>query len=98
MLDTMPIITLEISRMKYGIQHALSQHHFQISEEIKNAVDRFCEPENINRIIQAQASATLEQVIKEEIDNFFRRGDGRTAITEAVKSTLRKNLMLDSED
>lgn len=91
MLD-MPIITLEVSRMKYGIQHALSQHHFQVSEEIKNAVDRFCEPENINRIIQTQASAILEKVIKEEIDNFFRTGDGRAVIAEAVQTSLSKNL------
>lgn len=97
MLD-MPIITLEVSRMKYGIQHALSQHHFQISEEIKNAVDRFCEPENINRIIQTQASTTLEKVIKEEIDHFFRTGDGRAVIAEAVKASLSKNLQTWDDD
>lgn len=85
---TMPIIRLEVESMRYTIVTALTQYQAQLDSDIKKAVDLYCTPENIQKVIQDVTFSTLNYVIKEEVEKFFRYGEGRTVIAESVKETL----------
>jgi hypothetical protein len=88
-MDSIPLIRLEIERMKYGITTALTQHQLLLDQEFQQAVEKFCTPENISRIVKSQVDITLEQVIREEVVTYFKVGPGREAITEAVEEKLK---------
>lgn len=89
MPDGIPVIRLTVEGMKHQIMHALMEHELALSNEIQRAVEAFCQPENIQAVINREVNAVVSSVIREEIDRFYRRGDGRAVIRTAVEERLR---------
>lgn len=87
-VSEMPVIRLEIDRMKFAIMRALSTHMAQIDSDITKAVEQYCTSENIKRVIAKQTEEEINRAIKEETERFFRYGAGRHAIAEAVTKAL----------
>ena len=80
-----PIIRLEVERMKHSILTALSEHSAQLDESIQAAVEAYCTPENINAVVRKTAMEALDAAVKEEVRNFFQWSKpGRQAVREAV--------------
>jgi hypothetical protein len=90
MMNNIPIIRLEIEHMKHAMLHAFADYQIHIDETLRNAVEAFCQPDNIERIVTKQVSDSLEQAIRDEVDNFFRWGKGRAAIKAAVLARLEQ--------
>ena len=86
----LPIIQLSVESMKHTVSVALMQHQAQMDSDIQAAVERYCTPENIGRVIQRAATSALEGAIKAEVDAFFRYGAGRQAVAAAVKESILK--------
>ena len=79
-----PIIRMEVESMKHTICTALTQYEAQLSEEIQAAVEEYCKPENIDKVISSAVRETLSGVLRQEVEDFFRKGDGRDMVREAV--------------
>lgn len=91
-LDTpLPIIRLEVSAMKYQLQTVLHEFSAQMDTDLQNAVDKFCTPENITKIIEEEAERLFNSILREEMTNWFRYGGGQKAIREAIEEKLGKN-------
>lgn len=87
----LPIIRLEVEGMKYAICTALTEHAAQMDADIKAAVELYCTPENIKKIVTDSATRILDATIREEVEKFFRyNGEGRKAVAEAVKECILK--------
>lgn len=87
-MDTIPIIRLEVNRMRHALQVALLEHSATMDADMQHAIEQFCTPENIHQVIHETASKVLTDIIQEEVKNFFRFGDGRGIVAEAVKAKL----------
>lgn len=87
----LPIIRLEVEGMRHSICRALSEYALQIDEQMQGAVKEYCTPENLGKIIRTEADRVLTDVIKTEVDNYFRFGKGREAVRKAVQDSLLKN-------
>jgi hypothetical protein len=79
-LDTIPIIELLI---------ALGQYTNQLDETLQTAVEAYCTPENLQRVISKETDRVLDSVIREQVKNWFIYGEGREVIKEAVERKLR---------
>ena len=90
-MDTMPIIRMELEGMKRTLYTALTEQELQLDVDINKAVESFCTPENLTYIITNRVNAVLEAAIKEEVEKFYYRGEGRAIIAEAVKNHLLKD-------
>jgi hypothetical protein len=84
----LPIITLEVAGIRHTMKTMLAQHAAQMDEDIKAAVDGYCTPENLASVVQRAARQALDTAVREEIDKFFRYGDGRKAVAAAVKDSI----------
>ncbi len=84
----LPIIRLQIEGVKYSVAMALTEYAAQVDADLQKAVEEFCTPENIGHIVQKEAWAVLDQVIREEVKSFFLRGHGREAVKAAVQEKL----------
>lgn len=87
----MPIISLEVDRMKYTMCAALAQHAAQMDSGIQAAVEAYCTPDNIAAVVHKAATQALDSAIKEEVAAFFNNGDGRKAVAQAVKESILSN-------
>ncbi len=67
---------------------ALLEQQTKIDADIVAAVENYCTPENISRIVDSAARDALTYAIQEEVKAFFRVGPGRKAVAEAVKEAL----------
>jgi dTDP-4-dehydrorhamnose reductase len=85
-----PVIRLEVEGMKRSIVAALLEHQAKMDADVIAAVEAYCHPQNISRIIHEAARTALDNAIREEVKAFFWQGEGRKAVAEAVKETLLK--------
>ena len=83
-----PIIRLEIERMKQTIYAALTEYELQFDAMLKEALDSYCTEENIQAIVNITTQDTLNRVIKEEVRTFYEHGKGREIIKEAIVKRL----------
>jgi len=93
-----PVIQMTVSGMQHTVSVALTQHAAQMDKDIQKAVEDYCKPDNIKLVVREAARNALDQAIKQEIDAFFRYGDGRKQIAAAVKEKLLKRKTFTSLD
>lgn len=86
--NTVPIIRLEVEGMKHTVQMMLSKYAAELDKEVFDAVEKFCTSSNIERVINECTEKSIKQAIELEIGDFFRYGNGRKAIKEAVENQL----------
>lgn len=83
-----PTIQLTLQRMEVSILHALSQYEADISTDIEAAVKAYCEPANIQRVIDEQVGRAIDTAIRSEVNDYFSHGPGRGRVREAVRKSL----------
>lgn len=86
-----PIIKLNVQNMHHTMAHALHKYTVDLDETLQAALKAYCTPENLEHIIQSETTKVLDQVIKEEVRNWFVYGEGRKTIKKAVEEKLRNN-------
>jgi len=86
--QAMPIVRLEVSSMKQTLAIAVTDHMAAIDEQVQEAIKQACTPENLLRVLQTAVDSALNEVITEEVVNFYRRGAGRAVVRAAVHSRL----------
>jgi len=95
----MPVISLEISGMAHTIKTALTNHMVEIDSYVQEAVDKYCEPENIRYVVTTQARAAIDECVKQCIKSFFAYGGkGRKYIKEEVDRRLTEEMRLMGDD
>lgn len=91
MPDKLPIIRLEIGRMKQTILTALTEHAASMDKDIAAAIEAYCSPENIALVLRKEVTDALNVAVKEEIRIFFQHSaPGRQAVREAVIAYLNE--------
>ncbi len=83
-----PIIRLEVEGMRHAILTAFTEQAVKTDAYVRAEVERYCAPANIEQIIRTAAREALDSAIKQEVDSFFRYGEGRKAVAAAVKAKL----------
>lgn len=87
--NSLPIIRLEVEGMRRQIVTALTEHQAEMDEMVKQAVEEATKPEHVKQVVRKEVSRTLDKVVQEEVQNFFRYdGEGRKVIAKAVKQKL----------
>jgi hypothetical protein len=84
----LPIIRLEVEGIRRTMSAMLAEHAVQMDADLREAVDAYCTPENLARVVKDAATRALDATIKEEVEKFFRWGDGRAAVAAAVKESI----------
>lgn len=76
----MPILKIEIDRLKERVTHALVIHEHEISEAVSKAIDKavasFPFEEEVERIVHKET--------REAVERYFRMGEGRKAIDAVI--------------
>jgi DNA polymerase III delta subunit len=86
-----PIIRLEVDRMRHSIMTAFSEYQLQFDSDLKHAIEQYCTPDNLQQVLRAAVTRTLDGAIKEEVEKFFRYGEGRKVVADAVKQAILSN-------
>lgn len=92
MPGTIPIITLEVEHMKHQIKTALCEYETMLSKEIQDAVDAYCTPENVRRVVADAVKRTVDDSLKEELHHYFRYGAGHHALLSVIRESLDKHI------
>lgn len=85
---SVPVVRLEVEYMKHAILHAFTEHTAKVDADVKAAVEKFCQPGNVARIVQDAVDRVLRDAINAEIEHFYRYGAGRDHLKEAVRKRL----------
>lgn len=83
-----PVIRLELNHMKQTLMVALSEYAMQLDTDIKAAVEAYCTPDNLRKVIQESIRQAMSGVLRDEARRFFEYGEGRKAIVDTIKACL----------
>lgn len=93
-----PIITLQVEGMKHAVSVALSKYTATLDKQVQEAVDKYCEPENIRYVVSTAATAAIDAAVKECVKGFFGYGGkGRKYIKEEVERRLTEEMEFTAE-
>ena len=81
-------LRLEVEHMKLSIQRALSLYATDLTDAIQEAVEKKCNSDELAQVMYREVDRVIEEAVKNEIERFYRYGDGREAIKEAVRVKL----------
>lgn len=87
----MPRITMQLEGLKDTIQVAMIGQMDEINAYVQEATDKYCSQENLKELIEHQVKTIIDATIKENIDHYYRYGDGQKIIKEVVLSKLVMN-------
>lgn len=90
-MNSVPIIRLELDRMKESILVALTERQFALDSQIKEALDRYLESSNVQAIVNEAVFKACDAIIKQETESFFLYGDGSRAIRSSIQQALNKD-------
>jgi predicted Ser/Thr protein kinase len=97
-LMNVPTIRIEIERMRQTMSTMLTEQAALVDAELQAALDKFCQPDNIKRVVQEAAHSALEAAVKGEISSFFSYGGaGRKSVAAAVQDGLAKMGLLEKD-
>lgn len=86
-----PILKLELDHMRHSMAIALTEYTQRLDETLHQAVEAYCTPENLTRVINEQVEKTMGDVIKDEVRVWFTHGDGRKVIIAEVQRRLSED-------
>ena len=84
----MPIIRIEIERMEHTLAAFLTEYEVQFDQDVQNAIKTFFQPEKLSAYIEEVTDKALQDVIKEEVRNFFMFGPGRQLVKEKIAAVV----------
>lgn len=85
-MNNIPIIRLELERMKQTMLTAVSDYNNQISEAVKVQLEWAIE----NFDYEAAVREAANEAIKEAINSYFKYGEGRRLIDQTIDEALGK--------
>ena len=84
MINGMPVLRLEIDRLKERITHALVMHEDELSDAVSAAIDKavasFPFDQEVERIVHDETRRAIE--------SYFRMGDGRRSIDAVINQAF----------
>lgn len=78
--------------MRVSILRAFTEHAAQLDSDIRAAVEAYCTPEHLQAVIGQQVQQSLDAVIREETDYYFRNGDGRREVRKILQERLSREV------
>lgn len=88
----LPIIKIEIERMRHAICKVMGEHETKIDTYVNESIDRYVNGGQLQSDIDRHVNDSIRHALKEQIDNFFRCGEGRAAIAGIVIDRLSAEL------
>ena len=89
----LPTITMTFDGLKGAIEYCLTDWQIKSSEIIRQSVESYCRPENIQAAVDEEVRKTIDEAVKKEIRDFFQySGPGRAAIREVVRKKLEQSI------
>ena len=83
-----PIIRLEVERMKLGILRTVQEAGIAMDQAIAEAVEAYCTPENVAKVCYDAVKHAVDEVVRDEVTNFYRYGEGRKAVRDLVRQRI----------
>jgi len=87
-MNEFPILRLELDRMKQSMLVALADYHVSLSENVREQMEKIISEFDYEEEV---GKATTE-AIEEAINYYFKYGNGRVVIREAVQESFDKSL------
>jgi hypothetical protein len=79
-------VKLSVEGMKHQILTALNTQHLDLTNAVNKACEKF-----IKEDLEKQVDLEIDRAIRDEIQKFFRFGDGSQFIAGIVKEKLNKS-------
>ncbi len=89
-MENIPILRLELEGMKFSLYRALDKYQVEWNKMVRNSIERYCNEENLQLVIDRVVEREINDAIQEEVENFYKYGEGRNIIREIIVKKLQE--------
>lgn len=89
--NPMTILSFQVDGMRERLKAAIMDRSEEFKDMINEAINNACTVENVKAVLDSTASTEMRNVIREEVERFYRWGEGRIVIREAIEKHLSRN-------
>lgn len=86
---TMPVVSVELEGMKLHLKHAIAERQGWLDEWLEEQLNELLTPERLEADLKRQARDIVDRIVREEVERFYRYGNGRERIRAAVEAELQ---------
>lgn len=84
-----PLLTLELDRMRQSITTALIDHNDEIRGIVEQTLNDICTPEYLASRIHELSKVAVDNQLKYEVDEYYKRGPGKETIKKLFYAHLK---------
>lgn len=84
----MPIVRIDVDIMKERFSQTMITRSDEINAVVQQSIDAYFQADNFETMIKEQCEETVKQVLKSEIDNYFKYGEGHMSIKHALEASV----------
>lgn len=93
MLQDHLMINMRIKALGEQFEGMIHVHAQEIKQSIQQAINNYCSPDNLQKVIQEQIDEAIRKELSEQIKSFFGYGgDGKSYISENIKNLLKRSI------
>lgn len=82
------VLRIELERAKLSFVAMLSDAMVARDQEVKDAIERAMTPEALAAVVQREVNRAVEEAVRDEVEKFYRYGNGRSIVRDAVADRL----------
>lgn len=87
-------ITMNIKALGERFEGMINVHAEEIKQSLQSAINEFCKPENLQKIIQNEVNNAIEKELQQRVKAFFSsRGEGQRYIDGQAKKLLKQAIL-----
>lgn len=90
MIPDAPIIAFDIDHARHLVTVTMRELAIRPEKCLEDAVSAYCTEENLRDAIARCVVDVIAEIVRDEVDRYYRKGDGREAVLEAVMAVLNR--------
>lgn len=84
----LPLFRIQLEGVRETLTGAVVLHQESITKDLLAAVESYCSPDNLQKVLETEVNKVLGNIIADEVRSFFTYGEGRAAVRDAVRSAV----------
>lgn len=86
----LPLIRLDLEKMRYSVIHALHDHNLEIEKYVNEELGRQIEAFDYEAAIKRQVEISMGVAVERAVSSFFQTGYGGSIVSDAVVDALSR--------
>lgn len=85
-----PVIKFDVDHARHLVTLTMRELALRPEEALEDAVVAYCTEKNLREVIARCVVDVVAEIVRDEVDRYYRKGEGRKVVIDAILAVLRE--------